>query len=255
MASVFKSVTVAYRDADGHKCPKGAPGARKVRIKSKVWYGRYKDADGKRKAVPLCSDKGAAKELLAKLVTQAKEKQLYPDPADTLSPDEREYLEHGRRPLTEHVEDFRRYLLGKGNVPEYVRGTVHQVRAVLEGCQFTRIADMRESAVVEYLAGLREAAQPCVLQADRDSGRSTRPSRSAWRSCLCWPRGRSSSTAFSETRGSAANGSSWDWNCQELLTGSLANTASFAARKTTRNGSSIGSNQPESKRAPYRRKK
>ena len=36
MSSLFKSVTIAYRNRQGKKCKKGEPGARKKRIVSKA---------------------------------------------------------------------------------------------------------------------------------------------------------------------------------------------------------------------------
>ncbi|HYT92984.1 MAG TPA: hypothetical protein VEL76_29975 [Gemmataceae bacterium] len=86
MSSLFRSVTIAYRDSGGKKCKKSDPGARKIRIVSKVWYGRYKDAEGNRVTVPLSPDKQRSKEQLAKLMADAKDKELYPEPE--LTPEE-----------------------------------------------------------------------------------------------------------------------------------------------------------------------
>jgi integrase len=153
MPSLFKSTTVVYRDRKGKKCDKGDPGARKVRIVSKVWYGRYKDADGRRRTVPLCPDKTASKDMLAKLVTDAKTKQLYPEPP--VSEAERKLRESAARPLLDHLEDFRRVLAAKGNTPDHVARICGRARAVLEGCGFVRPADLQAAPVVEFLAGLR----------------------------------------------------------------------------------------------------
>ena len=66
------------------------------------------------------------------------------------------YADHRARPLLEHVEDFERHILtGKGNVAGHVADTVRQVKAIVAGCKFHRIADIQASAVVDFLAGLR----------------------------------------------------------------------------------------------------
>ncbi len=161
MSSLFRSVTITYRDKQGKKCQKGTPGARKVRLRSKVWYGRYKDASGARKTVPLCADKGQAKDLLAKLVADAKQKEIYPEPE--LTEQERRIKDQGQRPLTEHLDDFRRYLGARGNTEEHVNKTHARARAVVEGCRFVRIADLQPSAVVEFLAGLRAEGERIEL--------------------------------------------------------------------------------------------
>jgi hypothetical protein len=40
---------------------------------------------------------------------------------------------HRKRPLLDHLEDFRRYLLGKGDTAKHVQKTVARCRAVLDG--------------------------------------------------------------------------------------------------------------------------
>jgi integrase len=168
MPSLFKSKTVVYRrkvSGKWKKCKKGDPGARKVTITSKSWYGRYKDASGERQTVPLCPDKKASKEMLAKLVSDAKTKELYPEPP--LSDAERQVREHAQRPLLEHLEDYCRYLATK-NCPEYVAKVKSQARAIIEGCNFARPADVQAPAVVEFLAGLRAPAAPVEVPTDRE---------------------------------------------------------------------------------------
>src|SRR4051794_38970929 len=67
MGTVLKIQVVRYLDEQGHRVPKGTPGARKVREKSAKWYGQYADAHGDRRRVPLCTDKAAARQMLAEL--------------------------------------------------------------------------------------------------------------------------------------------------------------------------------------------
>src|SRR5262245_976760 len=130
MASLFKRRVHtyqlpdgSYRTPEGRRVTKSTPGAVKVFLgTSEVWYGRYKGADGSFQTVPLCPDKTASKQMLAKLVTDAKLAAVgMGDP----------FGEHRKRPLAEHLEDFRRHLEAKGNTGKHVRITVGRARAVL----------------------------------------------------------------------------------------------------------------------------
>src|SRR6516164_137893 len=63
----------SYRDPNGRRVTKATPGAVKVDLgPSPVWHGKYKSADGIIRKVTLCSDKTASKQMLAKLVIDAK---------------------------------------------------------------------------------------------------------------------------------------------------------------------------------------
>src|SRR4051794_8716921 len=147
MASMFKSVTITYRDGDDRRCKKGAPGAKPVRVVSKAWYGRFKDGEGRLRTVPLCTDKAAAKTMLAKLVTDARMASL--GMVDT-------FVDHRAKPLADHLDDYRRYLTGKGDTARHADQTHGRIKAILDGCRVRRIADLSAAAVVEHLAGLRE---------------------------------------------------------------------------------------------------
>jgi integrase len=149
------------RDPEGRKCQKDDPGAQKVRIVSKVWYGRYKDAAGNTRTVALSPDKKSSKEQLAKLVSDAKTKQLYPEPE--LTPAERKIQEQGKRPLGEHLEDYRHSLQARGRCAEHVAKTCGQAQTVIDGCGFTLIAHLDGNAVVEFLAGLQAPAEAVKL--------------------------------------------------------------------------------------------
>src|SRR5262249_33048887 len=122
--------------------------------------GRYKAADGKFRRVPLCADKTASKQLLAKLVTDAKLTQHGMGDA---------FEEHHKRPLREHLEDFRRYLLAKGNTEKHVQQTYTRALAVLDGCRFVFLADLSASAVAEFLHDLRRDPPASALPAGQES--------------------------------------------------------------------------------------
>jgi hypothetical protein len=146
MPSLFKSKTVAYKDRKGHRCKKGTPGTRKVVIESKNWYGRYKDSEGKTVTVPLCPDKGVAKEMLAKRIIDAK--------MATLGMIDK-FADHRHRQLDGHLDDFKRALLAKGNTEKQAKQVYNRAKAVVDGCDFDTTGDIDSAAVLEWLAAER----------------------------------------------------------------------------------------------------
>ncbi|HEX5271585.1 MAG TPA: hypothetical protein VFW33_13905, partial [Gemmataceae bacterium] len=58
-----------------------------------------------------------------------------------------------------HLADFRRYLVAKGNTPKYARLTARRAAAVLDGTKAAIIPDISPSAVIDWLAGEREAGR------------------------------------------------------------------------------------------------
>jgi hypothetical protein len=71
VAFLVRPWIVTYVDADGRRCKKGTPGARKVRERASKWYGCAIPGLPPRKRVPLAQDKRSALKLLDKLVEKA----------------------------------------------------------------------------------------------------------------------------------------------------------------------------------------
>jgi integrase len=61
-----------------------------------------------------------------------------------------------KRPLSEHLADYRRDLEARGRAPRYVSVVVSRVQALLQGCGFELIPDFSASKVTAWLADLRE---------------------------------------------------------------------------------------------------
>ena len=119
----------------------------KIRVKSKKWWGRYRDEHGVEKRVPLASDKAAAQAMLNNLVRKTERRAAgLEDPSD----------KHQKRPLTEHITDFQKFLKNKDRTDDYVNTTTQRVRDVIAGCKFVRINDISASRVQTFLADLRE---------------------------------------------------------------------------------------------------
>src|SRR5262249_3236513 len=134
VASLFRPKVVVYRlpggahrTPDGRRVTKDTPGAVRTVERSKKWYGRYTDGAGRPVRVPLSESKDIARRMLAKRAGDAQLAGVgIADP----------FAAHRRRPVAEHLEDFRRYLAAKGNVPEHVAKTLSQCYAVVTGCGF-----------------------------------------------------------------------------------------------------------------------
>jgi hypothetical protein len=60
MASVFKLRITRYVGPNGKRMTKATPDARRVKEKSRKWYGEYVDPAGPTHRVPLASDKAAS---------------------------------------------------------------------------------------------------------------------------------------------------------------------------------------------------
>src|SRR5262249_13963435 len=134
-----KGVTVKvpharFRDRGGEliTAPLTKDGKR-VRMTVKKKYGTFKDPSGRTKHVPLFADAEASQQRLAELVRKAERSATGLGDA---------FEEHHKRPLTEHVADFRRHLEAEGDCPEHVRKTCAQIQAILDGCGFVFIADL-----------------------------------------------------------------------------------------------------------------
>jgi site-specific recombinase XerC len=143
-----------YKDKKGktHLVPLTEDG-RRIRLLSKKWYGEYKDADGNEQCVPLSTDKTAAEQMLATLVRQAE-----PGRAGISDP----YAEHRKRPLTEHLADYRSELEARGNAPRYTALVVSRLEDLLQGCGFVFTPDLSASRVMDWLADLRRKSRPRV---------------------------------------------------------------------------------------------
>jgi integrase len=116
------------------------------RRESKKWYVEYKDEHGKTKRVAGYADKRATEQFAARLEREAAQRaEGLLAPADG----------HAKRPLAEHVEDYRRYLTAKENCPEHVNTTVRLIKAVVEGCRWQFVKDIEATALTQWLADLR----------------------------------------------------------------------------------------------------
>ena len=138
MAGTYRPTIIRFYDAQGRQVRKGTPGAKRVREKSKTYWGRVPDANGKSRGVPLCDDADAAESMLAAMKERAKRiKRGDVDPFEV----------HRDRPLAEHVEDFRSFLESKGGTAAHVALTVQRLSAVVDGYKFKKLSDLNAGRV------------------------------------------------------------------------------------------------------------
>jgi integrase len=137
----------SYRSPDGKRVTRNTPGAKRSVKISKKWYGRYTDGAGVQHRVPLSESREIARRMLAKLAGDAQLAGVgIADP----------FAAHRGRPLTEHLEEYGRYLAGKGDTAEHVIRMRRRVQAVLKECRFLVADDIQAAPVVDFLDSLRE---------------------------------------------------------------------------------------------------
>ncbi len=105
------------------------------------------NALGTRRRVPGYADKQATQQLAAELERQAAREQ-------TGLVDK--YVEHRKRPLAEHVDDYERHQLSRGLSAQHIRTMIPRVRKVLDGTKCKFWPDLSASRVQAYLAELRD---------------------------------------------------------------------------------------------------
>jgi len=109
-----------------------------------VWQGKRRKTSGG-------PDKDAAEALGRKLETDEMQRRR-----GLIDPRQEKTAAEGKRPLQEHLADFRRHLEAKGDTPDYVTLTLGRLEAVIRDCGFGRLSDFTASSVQASVAGLRQ---------------------------------------------------------------------------------------------------
>ena len=145
MASLYKKPIVVTDPNTGEK----------VKQKSRKWWGRYRDALGRDRRVPLAADKVAAQAMLLDLIRRAElERAGRSDP----------YEDHFKNPLSEHIEAFEQYLVNKGVTEKQTYTAKSHVEKIAKKCKWKSLKDISASAVQSYLGDLKRkgrSAQTC----------------------------------------------------------------------------------------------
>ncbi len=121
-----------------------------IRKRGKNYYFRWRDQGGKQRETPLGPDLSAAKQIAKKLAARQVDIK-----AGTCDPREAAWAAAERKPLMEHVDDWCRYLAGKGVVEQHTRQSRDRVNRLIESAKVMRISGLSISAVQIALADLR----------------------------------------------------------------------------------------------------
>ena len=118
----------------------------KVRGRSKKWWGKHRDASGIIRRVPLATDKAAAQTMLNELVRKVERaKAGLVDPTD----------EQRKRPLSQHLADFKNYLENKGVTAKQVKESTTQIQKMIDDRKWKLIGDITATSALEFLGQLR----------------------------------------------------------------------------------------------------
>src|SRR5262249_25055052 len=104
----------------------GKPG--RCLVEPPTWYGW-----GNGEAVELNANKQASEIMLGEMLRKAAMGE-----ANAVSP----YQEHHKRPLSEHLADYRLHLQAEDNTPRYVKLVASRLQSLFTGCGFERIPDI-----------------------------------------------------------------------------------------------------------------
>lgn len=157
---VYKKKTTRWL-LDGKRVPAGTPGAVAVVEESPKWYGLVKG-----KHVPLSKDRTAAERILRKKLAD-----LDLEAAGIVDP----FGKHKARPLAEHLDDYQAVLTAKGSTAEHVTKTVERIRAVLDWCEMTALADLDPARVSIFLTDLRRDEAPIKVPPPPPKQKGFRP--------------------------------------------------------------------------------
>ena len=136
MASLYKKPVMVVDPTTG----------KKVKGKSKKWWGQFKDAHDQLKRVPLSIDKAAAQAMLNQIVQRVeREKAGLVDPTE----------EQRKRLLTDHLKEFESYLRNKGVGQRQYVESVAKLRKLVATRKWLRIGDITAGGVLEFLGQLR----------------------------------------------------------------------------------------------------
>ena len=135
MSSIFKQQYTS-KDKDG----------KTIRKRSEYWYIDYKTADGIRKRIKGFKDKTATVQLAAKLEREAELAQ-----AGIVD----KYAEHHKKPLADHLDEFKASLLNKGTTVKQTEQVYKRAKEVINNCGFIFVTEISASKVQSFLADLR----------------------------------------------------------------------------------------------------
>lgn len=146
---------------------------------TRKWYGEYRDLLGKLRRIALCTDKQASSVALHALKDALRQASagmmvsIRDVPTLVRAPLLRALrtaghrsaaLENEQKPLKLHIDDWRAFLIAKGDTTGHVDDICGRVGRLLEGCKFVFWSDIVASTVQNYLARRRSGEGAIGIQ-------------------------------------------------------------------------------------------
>ena len=130
----------------------GTDGTNRIRDESGTYVARYRDGNGLVVEVSTgCRDKTAAQSVLADLEPRAEKVR-----SKILTAAEDRIADHLATPIGEHVDNYVTSLEASGASPKHVAETERVLNHVLQGCEFTTLAELEPSMVEQWLNKRRQ---------------------------------------------------------------------------------------------------
>ena len=135
MANLYKKYTTKIDPKSGW--PK--------RTESKNWFGRYTDADGVERRVSLSGDRKIAQRMLDDLVLAVEQGRSCDPVAEAV-----------KRPILEHLDEFKDHLTSKNNTDEHVNQTYNRIKFYIDTMKKKTIDKIDTSSMESFLTKLRK---------------------------------------------------------------------------------------------------
>jgi integrase len=111
------------------------------------WFARYRDADGVMRRVSTgCTDSQAAKQFLAKIVTETEKVKV-----GIISREESRVGSHSDAPLARHIEDYATHLRACERNADHIQDTRRAILRVANDCDFKRLRDVQRIRAERWL--------------------------------------------------------------------------------------------------------
>ena len=82
------------------------------------------------------------------------------------------YKEHRKKPLIEHLEDFKQSLINNGNTKKHAEMTYQRTKAIINNCKFIYITDVQPSLVLNEIGKLYK--EKAIIEIDENNNKKKR---------------------------------------------------------------------------------
>ncbi len=127
----------------------------KIVVQSEHYLIQYYDETGERREVnSRTPDRDAAEQLASRLETEAMLRQR-----GIVDATQERFAAQGKRPLAEHLDEFKQHLAAKGRTANHVESTGRHVKAICADSGAEQIGDLTGTAVQRAIGNLRDAGK------------------------------------------------------------------------------------------------